>query len=160
MADEQVKNSDKNSEPALVPRPDGRGALLTGGKPGNSGGTGRPPDELRALARQGLGVSIPATCKLISIIDQALEPVDDKPASVDSIAFTEKLCKLQDSLKSIGLPTQVEDVSVTVEAGQVLEVMATVLADVAKEMNWPETVIDTIFERYASKAQECKESAK
>ena len=36
--------------PALVPRPDGRGALLSGGMPGNAGG-GRPKDALVAQLR-------------------------------------------------------------------------------------------------------------
>ena len=34
--------------PRLIPRPDGRGALLSGGVPGHVGGPGRPPDWLRA----------------------------------------------------------------------------------------------------------------
>lgn len=33
--------------PVLIPRPDGRGALNSGGTPGNKGGTGRPPNEFR-----------------------------------------------------------------------------------------------------------------
>jgi hypothetical protein len=33
---------------ALIPQPNGRGALLSGGKLGNKGGIGRPPSELRA----------------------------------------------------------------------------------------------------------------
>jgi hypothetical protein len=31
----------------LIPQPNGKGALLSGGKPGNKGGTGRPRMELR-----------------------------------------------------------------------------------------------------------------
>lgn len=34
------------ARPALVPQPDGKGALLTGGMPGNAGG-GRPPQALK-----------------------------------------------------------------------------------------------------------------
>lgn len=37
--------------PELVPQPHG-GALNSGGTPGNRGGTGRPPNEIRALARE------------------------------------------------------------------------------------------------------------
>ena len=33
-------------QPTLVPQPGGKGALLTGGVPGNKGG-GRPPDEFK-----------------------------------------------------------------------------------------------------------------
>jgi hypothetical protein len=35
--------------PALIPQPNGKGALLAGGLPGNKGG-GRPPDAIRAMA--------------------------------------------------------------------------------------------------------------
>lgn len=48
----EPKNSDKNSEPELVPQPNGKGALLTGGVPGNRGGTGRPPNEIRKRYRE------------------------------------------------------------------------------------------------------------
>lgn len=37
--------------PSLVPQPHG-GALLTGGVPGNAGGTGRPPSAIRASLRE------------------------------------------------------------------------------------------------------------
>lgn len=39
------------SRPALVPQPNGRGALLAGGVRGHKGAGGRPPSELRALMR-------------------------------------------------------------------------------------------------------------
>ena len=45
------KTTKKTTIPALVPRPDGRGALRAGGTPGNAGGTGRPPDAWKALCR-------------------------------------------------------------------------------------------------------------
>lgn len=35
--------------PRLIPQPNGRGALLSGGMPGNKGGSGRPPDEFKQL---------------------------------------------------------------------------------------------------------------
>lgn len=38
--------------PVLVPRDDGKGALLTGGLPGNAGGIGVPASMIRALFRQ------------------------------------------------------------------------------------------------------------
>jgi hypothetical protein len=40
-----------DSAPALVEQPHG-GALLSGGVPGNKGGTGRPPDEFKARMRE------------------------------------------------------------------------------------------------------------
>lgn len=45
------KKSGPKSGPTLVAQKHG-GALLTGGMPGNKGGTGRPPNALRELARQ------------------------------------------------------------------------------------------------------------
>lgn len=49
--------------PALIPQPNGKGALLSGGMPGNAGGTGRPPnwlkdfcDELLDKHRDQIGV--------------------------------------------------------------------------------------------------------
>jgi hypothetical protein len=46
-----VKTAVKSAKPVLVPRPNGRGALWSGGTPGNAGGSGRPPDEFKALMR-------------------------------------------------------------------------------------------------------------
>ena len=40
-----------DSTVTLIPQPNGRGALLSGGMPGNRGGTGRPKNELRELLR-------------------------------------------------------------------------------------------------------------
>lgn len=44
------KTAGKTTAPSKRPQPHG-GALLTGGVPGNKGGTGRPPSELRAQLR-------------------------------------------------------------------------------------------------------------
>ena len=43
------KTAKKRARPALIPQPNGRGALLAGGMPGNKGGSGRPPDEFKQL---------------------------------------------------------------------------------------------------------------
>lgn len=43
---------DSAKHPKLIRQPNGRGALLSGGVPGNKGG-GRPPDFLKALKQQG-----------------------------------------------------------------------------------------------------------
>lgn len=45
------KSASETAKVKLVPRPDGRGALLTGGVPGNAGG-GRPPSLVRAALRE------------------------------------------------------------------------------------------------------------
>jgi len=47
MADKPVKVA---RVPHLIPQPGGRGALLSGGRPGNPGG-GRPPDQFKAMCR-------------------------------------------------------------------------------------------------------------
>ncbi|CAN5706118.1 hypothetical protein BH23GEM1_BH23GEM1_00550 [soil metagenome] len=39
-------------KPRLIPQPNGRGALLSGGVPGHRGGTGRPPSAFTELCRQ------------------------------------------------------------------------------------------------------------
>lgn len=55
-APRKPKNSGENTgtptKPKQIPQPHG-GALNSGGVPGNKGGTGRPPNEVRALAREG-----------------------------------------------------------------------------------------------------------
>lgn len=45
------KTAKKSAMPVLVPRPDGRGALLSGGMPGNAGG-GRLPDPIKEGLRE------------------------------------------------------------------------------------------------------------
>lgn len=45
------KNGAKNGTVRKIPQPHG-GALNSGGTPGNKGGTGRPPNAIRALARE------------------------------------------------------------------------------------------------------------
>jgi hypothetical protein len=44
-----MENSEANSVPEFRPALNG-GKILTGGVPGNKGGTGRPPSEVRAIA--------------------------------------------------------------------------------------------------------------
>ena len=45
------KNNDENNDLRLVVPEHGRGALRTGGTPGNRGGSGRPPSAIREAAR-------------------------------------------------------------------------------------------------------------
>lgn len=52
-------NTEKNSEVELIVQPNGQGALLAGGKPGNKGGTGPPPSAIRAYCRGSFAVRIP-----------------------------------------------------------------------------------------------------
>lgn len=66
MTPRKPKDQGKNSEPnsvVLVPRPNGKGALLSGGKPGNKGG-GRPLDRIRHLALSGLEQAMPKIVEL------------------------------------------------------------------------------------------------
>lgn len=55
MSDNGKKTAGKT---AVVPQKHG-GALLTGGVPGNKGGTGRPPNELRGSMREILEKGLP-----------------------------------------------------------------------------------------------------
>src|SRR5688572_22994648 len=53
-----ARNSERKSDrPHLIPQPGGRGALLSGGLPGNAGG-GRPASDLRARMRGSLAERI------------------------------------------------------------------------------------------------------
>jgi hypothetical protein len=74
----KAKNSGNNSEShsvALIPNPAGNGALLAGGKPGNKGGTGRPPNVLRQMARDLYGEYLePATRKIM----ESENPMDNR----------------------------------------------------------------------------------
>jgi hypothetical protein len=45
------KTATTTAKPALIKRPNGRGALYAGGVPGNRGGGGCPPSQLRELLR-------------------------------------------------------------------------------------------------------------
>lgn len=51
------------NEPELVPQPHG-GALLSGGVPGNKGGTGRPPSTIRRRLRGSFEDRIPTLEKI------------------------------------------------------------------------------------------------
>lgn len=77
----QRRTSEKKSAPQLIPRPDGKGALLSGGVPGNKGGTGRPPNEVRALARDLGYRSLGAIEKVLEKIEAQLE--EGKPVNTD-----------------------------------------------------------------------------
>lgn len=75
----EARKTAKKTAIALVPRPDGRGALLAGGVPGNAGGPGRPRSAVRALALEGADVAVP---KLVAI----LENPKSRPAAVVAAA--------------------------------------------------------------------------
>ncbi len=94
---EQKSGADKPS-PKLVPRPDGKGALLTGGVPGNKGGTGRPPNEVRALARELGYRSLGALDKVLAKIEAQLE----EGKSIN----TDLLLKIADHTNKFGLGTR------------------------------------------------------
>ncbi len=59
QARKRSENTDKNTDIKLVVPAHGRGALRTGGNPGNKGGTGRPPSKVRKLCREAFEVGIP-----------------------------------------------------------------------------------------------------
>lgn len=87
------KSGPKSAKPALVPQKNG-GALYAGGVPGNKGGTGRPPNELRRLAREGVAKALPN-------IQRLAENADLSARDADAIAAFNALAKL-------GVPVQHE----------------------------------------------------
>lgn len=60
----QVFPNPRSGGPKLVPRPDGRGALLTGGVPGNRGGCGAVPSKVRAASRAAYDELVPRLLKM------------------------------------------------------------------------------------------------
>lgn len=50
---------------ALIPQPDGRGALLSGGMPGNRGGIGKPKSLVRQRCRDSFDERIPVLEKIV-----------------------------------------------------------------------------------------------
>jgi hypothetical protein len=69
--------------PELIPQPDGRGALLSGGMPGNKGGTGRPPSLIRAALRESFDARIQI---LEEIADGKLYEVKDRIKAMETLA--------------------------------------------------------------------------
>ena len=74
-----TRNSEKNSEVALVVPAHGRGALLTRGMPGNKGG-GRPRSKVKALSALEYEKRIPA---LGAIADDEAERATDRIRAID-----------------------------------------------------------------------------
>jgi hypothetical protein len=99
------KKSAKANMPALIPQPNGKGALLAGGIPGNKGG-GRPKSEVRAAALEGADVAIPF---LKSVVEEAIEAKKKKKDGVLGL-FRSKAEAIAASkiLLQFGLGTQTE----------------------------------------------------
>jgi len=96
-------NGDKNEPRALptkIVQPHG-GALNSGGTPGNKGGTGRPPNEIRALARD-LGYR---SMKIIEKEIERLEKLvqDGKPLPINLVL------QISDQANKYGLGERVEN---------------------------------------------------
>lgn len=81
--------------PVLVPRENGRGALLTGGVPGNAGG-GRPRSEVKALA----------TAKL----PRHVNTLDGIAEGIAYVTMREKCkkCGHEDTTSDLVIPNQVK----------------------------------------------------
>lgn len=73
-------NNEKNNAPVLVPRPNGQGALNSGGTPGNKGGWGRPRSEIRELSRNGFAETMEA------INARIIEDKEKKQLSLSELA--------------------------------------------------------------------------
>jgi len=75
----------------LIPQSNGRGALLSGGMPGNRGGTGRPPDLIRQRCRESFDKRIPI---LEQIADDRLKKGSAQPKVRDRILALSELAKV------------------------------------------------------------------
>jgi hypothetical protein len=60
----RAKTAKKTAKNSLIPQPNGKGALLPGGQPGNKGG-GRMKSEVRAAALEGADIAIPFLIKVV-----------------------------------------------------------------------------------------------
>lgn len=89
------KNGSKNGKPHKIPQPHG-GALNSGGTPGNKGGTGRPPNVIREMAREGMTKALPNILR-IATASTSGQAVRDGDAVA---AFA--------ALARVGLPSQME----------------------------------------------------
>ena len=66
------------SKPAKVPQPHG-GALNAGGTPGNRGGVGRPPSEVRRMAREMFEARLPVLEQIV--LGRVVVPLEERGPS-------------------------------------------------------------------------------
>ena len=121
MKDDQEKTIETDGKKIvnnIVSYPGRNGGTLTAGNPGNKGGAGRPPNEIRALARKGLAFSVPALNKLAAAFYRELEDAEriendgERVVKLNSISRSiEQLIKINAELRQTGLPSQTEDVT-------------------------------------------------
>lgn len=95
-----ANNSGAESGPVLREQPHG-GALLSGGVPGNKGGNGRPPNEIRALARD-LGY------RSMKIIEKEVERLEKLVAEGKPLPINLVL-QISDQANKYGLGERVEN---------------------------------------------------
>jgi hypothetical protein len=98
------KTPNKTAKPALVPQPNGRGAIYAGGVPGNVGGTGRPPSVIRERCRGSFDQRIPT---LEQIADgepiQKMRMADGEKTEITISASPSDRIKAIDALGKYGL---------------------------------------------------------
>ena len=80
----QLETAKQSAMPALIPQPNGKGALLSGGVPGNKGG-GRPSSAIRETLRASFEKRIP-------VLEQV---ADGKPVDEFKIPFVNVLPHVQ-----------------------------------------------------------------
>lgn len=113
-----TENSVRNSVGPIQGR--NGGTLLPGGLPGNKGGPGRTPNEIRALARQPLPDAIS------KIADYINSYADERPDGVDLVTWLntrkiDNLVRAAEFLSKVGVPSQTE-VEILGDAKQALEI--------------------------------------
>lgn len=96
-----TKSATKTATPALIPQPNGRGALLTGGVPGNKGG-GRTPDAFKVLCQQLACSGAEGVARIMSKPD-----AEDHPAYLGALKWATE--------HGYGKPKETQDVNIKAE---------------------------------------------
>ena len=117
------------STPALIPQPNGRGALLSGGMPGNKGG-GRTPDAVRHMA-----------------LDASIDEVVPKLRHIVRTSYEEaNVISAGRELLKVAIPTKQEvDIMNHPEAQRFTDAYRAALADEGAE------VFERVMQRVAEK---------
>lgn len=107
--------------PALIPQahPDGRkGAIYAGGVPGNRGGYGRPPSQIRAMLRESYVQRIPRVAQMadgitsLTIVETCpkcgYEPPEKRQGLPDAFVNPELSLKAIDHMAKYGLDSRTQ----------------------------------------------------
>lgn len=102
------KTAGKSAGPDLVPQPHG-GALLSGGVPGNKGGTGRPPSAIRRELRETFADLISHLQRIAAgeVVEKVVMPGGEETEIMRSASVADRI-RAMDLLAKYGLGTKQE----------------------------------------------------